>query len=45
VIIEVKHTEVEAKDAAIEAEAVVVSATKKVTNDVVPKFVSESMMT
>ena len=44
-IIEVKHTEVEAKDAAIEAEAVAVSAAKKVTNDVVPKFVSESMMT
>jgi hypothetical protein len=44
VIVEVKHTEAEAKDAAIEVEAVDVRAAKKVANDVVPKFVSESMM-
>jgi hypothetical protein len=38
VIIEVKHTEAEAKDVAIEAEAVAVRATMKAANDVVLKI-------
>jgi hypothetical protein len=38
VIIEVKHTEAKAKDAAIEAEAVAARATKKAADDVVLKI-------
>jgi hypothetical protein len=38
VIIEVKHTEAEAKDVAIEAEAIAARATKKATDDVFLKI-------
>jgi hypothetical protein len=38
VTIEVKHTEAEAKDDAIEAEAGVAKATKKATDEVVHKI-------
>jgi hypothetical protein len=44
VIIEVKHTEAKAKDAAIEAEAVVLGLQRKPQMMLSSKFVSESMM-
>jgi hypothetical protein len=38
VVIEVKHTEAEAKDATIEAEAIADMAAKKATDDIVLKI-------
>ena len=43
-VIKVKHTEAEAKDAVIEAEAVPAWTAKKATDDIVLKICEESMM-